>query len=118
MEITEEDRRMLYSCNDEGYFATASNYNYYTTNLTIEQGFINCNIITTQQIPEIFTNKIGIGLAPTNFPLDVVGDINAEMYYRSGVKQFVGTSNQHSNLSLSQGFINSILDKLAKEHAV
>ena len=107
LEITEEDRRMLYSCNDEGYFATASNYNYYTTNLTIEQGFINCNIITTQQIPEIFTNKIGIGLAPTNFPLDVVGNINADYYYRSGVKQFVGTSNQHSNLSLSQGFINS-----------
>jgi hypothetical protein len=107
LEITEEDRRMLYSCNDEGYFATASNYNYYTTNLTIEQGFINCNIITTQQIPEIFTNKIGIGLAPTNFPLDVVGNINADYYYRSGVKQFVGTSNQHSNLNISQGFINS-----------
>ena len=79
------------------------------SNLNIQQGFINSNIITTQQIPQIYTNKIGIGNNPdySIYQLDVVGDINAEMYYRSGVKQFVGTSNQHSNLNIQQGFINS-----------
>jgi hypothetical protein len=59
-------------------------------------------------VPEIYTNKIGVGILPSTstFPLDVVGNINADYYYRSGVQQFVGTSNQHSNLTLSQGFIH------------
>jgi hypothetical protein len=71
------------------------------------QGFLNSNILTTQTVPQIYTNKIGIGIAPSAFPLDVVGNINADYYYRSGVKQFVGTSNDYSNLSRSQGFLNS-----------
>jgi hypothetical protein len=62
--------------------------------------------LTTQTIPEIYGNKIGLGIIPSTFELDVVGAINADFYYRSDVKQFMGTETQHSNLTLSQGFIN------------
>ena len=65
--------------------------------------------MTTQTIPQFYGNKIGLGILPETsiFELDVVGKINADSYYRSDVLQFMGTSNQYSNLTRSQGFINS-----------
>ncbi len=39
--------------------------------------------------------------------LEVVGKINTVYYYRSGVQQLIGTQTEHSNLTLSQCFINS-----------
>jgi hypothetical protein len=40
--------------------------------------------------------------------LEVIGDINFTTdIYKNGVAQFTGTSNEYSNLTLSQGFINS-----------
>ena len=109
LEITEEDRRRLYSCNDDAYYTNTSNYYYYTGELTRQQGFISSNILSTQTIPEIYGYKIGLGIDPSTsiFPLDVIGNINADYYYRAGVKQFVGTETQHSNLTFKQGYINS-----------
>jgi hypothetical protein len=84
-EITDEDRRVLYSLNDDAYYSNTYNYNYYTCNLTKEQGFINSNIITPQTIPNIYGSKIGLNTIATTYDLDVVGKINADYYYKSGV---------------------------------
>jgi len=97
---------MYYTCN---IISNLQN-NFY---LNQAQGFINSNIITPQTIPMLNTSRIGIGISISsnfelsNFELDVVGKINSDYYYRSGVRLFTGTSNDYSNLSLSQGFINS-----------
>ncbi|NBP59661.1 MAG: hypothetical protein EBU53_00890 [Proteobacteria bacterium] len=56
--LTTEQRRILYSCNDDGYNSNTSNYNYYTCNLGIIQGFINSNITNQQFIPNLNTNEI------------------------------------------------------------
>lgn len=56
--LTTEERRILYSCNDDGYNSNTSNYNYYTCNLGIIQGFINSNITNQQFIPNLNTNEI------------------------------------------------------------
>ena len=71
--------------------------------------FINSNVLSPQSIQQLYCSKIGLGISPSNsvFPLDVVGSINGDYYYRAGVRQFMGTSNEYSNLTQSQGFINS-----------
>ena len=109
--ISSNNKRTLYDQIEYEHLSCNLMYgltsNFY---LNKEQGFINSNILTTQTINQIYAGKIGIGgITPDNsiFPLDVVGSINADNYYRSGVQQFIGTSNQHSNLNKEQGFINS-----------
>ena len=66
---------------------TSNIFDYLQLNYQLQesQGFINGNILTTQFIPEIHTSNIGIGLVSSNYELNVVGKINADYYYKSGV---------------------------------
>jgi hypothetical protein len=102
------DRRQLYDYTSNNLISSNLfdflENNYY---LNKEQGFINCNITSNQYVQNLICNKIGIGINTSSFPLDVIGSINADYYYRANVKQFVGTEIQNCNLALSQGFINS-----------
>jgi hypothetical protein len=87
------------------FVGTSNDY----SNLSRSQGFLNSNILSSQTIQQLYGSKIGLGISPeiSVYPLDVVGSINGDYYYRGGVRQFMGTSNEYSNLTQSQGFINS-----------
>jgi hypothetical protein len=108
--LTSNDRRDLYdfAINDvmSSNVISMCQNNFY---LNQAQGFISSNILTPQTIQQMYGSKIGLGISPSNsvFPLDVVGSINGDYYYRAGVRQFMGTSNDYSNLTRLQGFINS-----------
>lgn len=93
--ITDEQRRILYSCNDDPYIKNTSNYNFYTSNLTINQGFINCNIQTRQFIPSLNTNEIFINNVNINSNLNTTS--NSLFNYTSNTSNYLINYNNLNN---------------------
>ena len=106
--LTDNERRELIDYNNnELFFSNVVQDLENKYNLNLAQGFINSNIITPQTVPNIYSSKIGLNTIATTYDLDVVGKINADYYYKSGVLFDPVSVASSCNLTRSQGFINS-----------
>ena len=70
--LTEAEKGTILSDNIiiQSNISNIQNFNVSISNLIINQGFINCNIQTTQTIPSISTNSITIGGTPLTTTLN------------------------------------------------
>ena len=104
-QITDQERRILL---DDVDFADQSNMIYLNSNfcnMTISHGFINSNIIDTQFIPSLKSNKILMGNITTPnsaYQLEMTGDLNTNMLYINSVSLSSLLNQKQDNMSATQ----------------
>ena len=108
--LTTEERRILYSCNDEAYQTSFNDFYSNSCNLGIYQGFINSNIITTQFIPSLKSNKIILGNITTPniaYQMEMTGDLNLNMLYLNSTSLTSLLNQKQGNLTFTQPLYNT-----------
>lgn len=89
--------------NIKGYYSNVSN-------LTLEQGFINSNIITDQFIPTLKSNKIMLGNITTPnsaYQVEMTGDLNLNMLYLNSTSLTSLLNQKQGNLTFTQPLYNT-----------
>lgn len=87
-------------------FLIASNF----YELGINQGFINCNIITTQFIPSLKSNKIMLGNITTpnvSYQMEMTGDLNLNMLYINSTSLTSLLNEKQGNLTFNNPLLNT-----------
>ena len=104
-DITPFQRRQLL---DSNLVTSVSNINFLAenfSNMTLQQGFINSNIITTQFVPSLKSNKVLLGNITTpnsSYQMEMTGDLNANEYYRNSVSLTSLLAQKQDNMSATQ----------------
>ena len=103
-DITPFQRRQLL---DSNLVTSVSNVDFLAMNLSnmsISQGFINSNIITTQFVPSLKSNKVLLGNITTpnsSYQMEMTGDLNANEYYRNSVSLTSLLAQKQDNISVT-----------------
>lgn len=104
-EISPSQRRQLL---DSNLVTSVSNMVVLASNLsnmTLQQGFINSNILTSQVVPYLRSNKIEIGNITTpnpSYQLEMTGDINTNMLYINSTSLTSLLNEKQNNMSATQ----------------
>ena len=79
-------RRNLKWMNDSNQAYNISNFLIASSNSSIQQGFINSNVIIAQKVPTLKSDKVMLGNITTpnvSYQLEMTGNLNANEYYRN-----------------------------------
>ena len=98
-------RRQLADSNLSNAIIIANDLNVTLSNGNISQGFINSNIITTQFVPSLKSNKVLLGNITTpndDYQMEMTGDLNANEYYRNSTSLTSLLAQKQDNMSATQ----------------
>ena len=101
-EITPSQRRELLDSNLSNALTIANDFSITLSNCNIYQGFINSNIIDTQFIPSLKSNKVLLGDITTPnaaYQMEMTGDLNLNQLYINSVSLSSLLNQKQNNLT-------------------
>jgi len=104
-EIPNNEREYMLQSNVSNQIIYAENLLSSFSNFNIHSGFINSNIITTQFVPSLKSNKVLLGNITTpnsSYQMEMTGDLNANEYYRNSVSLTSLLAQKQDNMSATQ----------------
>lgn len=100
--LTPEERKQLLQPSSNIIRNNYISFNSNFCNMTLEQGFINSNIITTQFIPSLKSNKILLGNITTpnsSYQMEMTGDLNTNMLWINSTSLTTLLNQKQNNLT-------------------